>query len=797
MSLRSGRSYKEGYGTAISSETMAEQNIADLMKMLIEDRQEREKHHEDEKRRLAELAEQERKQVMEQMDMLRQLVEDTRRDRTDEARAPSIKILEGEGKLVKLTEQDDIEAYLTTFERVMRAYEVKEERWAVKLAPQLTGKAQQAYAAMKTEDARRYEKLKEAILRCYDISEEMYRQRFRESSKKEGESVGELAVRLTDLLQKWTKGCRTVDEIRDMLVKEQLLSSLPTDVRIHVSERKPKTSADAAELADSYLRVRRRGSEMTLPPADHGRKPWSRDQRDHYESSKRSEPTQRLPSEKGFPLDIKKGQREGKWVPQCYTCGKKGHMSRQCPNNALFCGRWKEGLYRAGAVNGQRAGEILLDTGCSRTMVHSRFVCKEELLKESTVVRCAHGDFTEYPMAKVYIEVDGQEFSTVAAVSSNLPVDVLLGTDMPTLGTLIQGGWSSQSTGTAMAVTTRSRARREALTEETDYQKQQKSGVRPTPLPEVTDNSKEVWDLGSALDETVLEGGKREKAYLTRRQRREGRKNHVKEAEADILSSSGTIPEMSADGLGTLQRTDPTLEFVRRAADKGESDGRVSFVWKEGLLFRVVAPTRENGVDVREQLVLPKQCREKVMELAHSIPMAGHLSKHKTTDRVLQRFYWPALRADVAEYCRRCKTCQKTSRVKPPPAPLIPLPVMDVPFERIAMDVVGPLPRTSSGNKYVLVICDYATRYPEAVPMKSVDAEKVAEELVKMFARVGIPGEILTDQGSNFTSQLLAELTIHSKEDGGDDGSCKRECGKGAAGTENLVRPELSYKDSQ
>ena len=236
MSLRSGRSYKEGYGTAISSETMAEQNIADLMKMLIEDRQEREKHHEDEKRRLEELAEQERKQVMEQMDMLRQLVEDTRRDRTDEARAPSIKILEGEGKLVKLTEQDDIEAYLTTFERVMRAYEVKEERWAVKLAPQLTGKAQQAYAAMKTEDAGRYEKLKEAILRRYDISEETYRQRFRESSKKEGESVGELAVRLTDLLQKWTKGCRTVDEIRDMLVKEQLLSSLPTD---HVAASSP------------------------------------------------------------------------------------------------------------------------------------------------------------------------------------------------------------------------------------------------------------------------------------------------------------------------------------------------------------------------------------------------------------------------------------------------------------------------------------------------------------------------------------------------------------------------------
>ena len=72
---------------------------------------------------------------------------------------------EGEAKLMKLSDQDDVEAYLTTLERIMRAYEVKEERWAVKLAPQLTGKVQQAYAAMSTEDAGDYQALKEAILR--------------------------------------------------------------------------------------------------------------------------------------------------------------------------------------------------------------------------------------------------------------------------------------------------------------------------------------------------------------------------------------------------------------------------------------------------------------------------------------------------------------------------------------------------------------------------------------------------------------------------------------------------------
>ena len=89
---------------------------------------------------------------------------------------------------------------------------------------------------------------------------------------------------------------------------------------------------------------------------------------------------------------------------------------------------------------------------------------------------------------------------------------------------------------------------------------------------------------------------------------------------------------------------------------------------------------------------------------------------------------------------------------------MVSLPIIAEPFERIAMDVVGPLPRSRAGHRYVLVVCDYATWYPEAVAMRSVDAEHVAEELVRLFSRVGIPREILTDQGTNFTSELLAEM---------------------------------------
>ena len=75
-------------------------------------------------------------------------------------------------------------------------------------------------------------------------------------------------------------------------------------------------------------------------------------------------------------------------------------------------------------------------------------------------------------------------------------------------------------------------------------------------------------------------------------------------------------------------------------------------------------------------------------------------------------------------------------------ARLVPLAVIEEPFTRIGMDVVSPLPRSSSGHKYILVVCDYATRYPEAIPMKAVYAEHVTEELVNMFSRVGVPSEI-------------------------------------------------------
>lgn len=126
--------------------------------------------------------------------------------------------------------------------------------------------------------------------------------------------------------------------------------------------------------------------------------------------------------------------------------------------------------------------------------------------------------------------------------------------------------------------------------------------------------------------------------------------------------------------------------------------------------------------------------------------------------RILQHFFWPGLRAEVTNFCRACPQCQLTATRGPSKAPLQPLPVVGVPFERIGMDIVGPVERSKSGNRFMLVICDYATKYPEVFPLKNIRAKTVAFCLIHLFSRVGFPMEILTDQGSNFMSTLLKQV---------------------------------------
>ena len=139
---------------------------------------------------------------------------------------------------------------------------------------------------------------------------------------------------------------------------------------------------------------------------------------------------------------------------------------------------------------------------------------------------------------------------------------------------------------------------------------------------------------------------------------------------------------------------------------------------------------------------MPKCRHQSILALAHSNPMGGHFEVKRTTARVRKHFAWPGLSVDIKSLCTSCPQCQKAARNDHSTAPLVPLPVITVPFSRLAFDVVGPLPRTRSGFKYVLTCMCYASKYPEAIPLKRVDAQSVAEGMVEVYSRTGLPTEI-------------------------------------------------------
>ena len=198
-------------------------------------------------------------------------------------------------------------------------YRVDRSHWVCRLASHLMGKAEQAYATMPTKDASTYE-VKAAVLRQYDISTETYHHR-------------QQTTHLLDLASKWPKERTTVRDVVEMIVKEQLLDTVPASVCVWVHERKPQDSVEVGQLADYYAHA------------------------------------------------------------------------QQCPGNPIFChGRgWesRQGLTLHGVDN------ILLITGCSKTLAWSELVPKEKILPEQVPIRCAYEDTVMFSLANIKMQLGG------------------------------------------------------------------------------------------------------------------------------------------------------------------------------------------------------------------------------------------------------------------------------------------------------------------------------------------------------------------------------------------------------
>ena len=143
------------------------------------ERREREEDIARERRQREDETERRLREMQQHVDSLLQVVGRTQDARSGHTLGVGSSRGDKEAKVSKLSDEDDIEAYLTTFERMMVAYGVPKDRWVFRVAPQLTGKAQQAYAAMAAEDTGDYDQLKAAIFQRDSITEETYRVRFR------------------------------------------------------------------------------------------------------------------------------------------------------------------------------------------------------------------------------------------------------------------------------------------------------------------------------------------------------------------------------------------------------------------------------------------------------------------------------------------------------------------------------------------------------------------------------------------------------------------------------------------
>ena len=160
------------------------------------------------------------------------------------------------------------------------------------------------------------------------------------------------------------------------------------------------------------------------------------------------------------------------------------------------------------------------------------------------------------------------------------------------------------------------------------------------------------------------------------------------------------------------------------------------------------------------RILVPKSLKEKILKRFHDSPYAGHLGVKKTAARIQRRFKWHKMGKDIKEYVSGCDICSKRKAVGTSKAPLNPIPPPESVWQTMAMDIMGPLSESGKErNQYILVMGEYLTRYIITAPMPDQTAETVARTFVNNVILIhGVPEKVLTDQGTNFQSNIMNVL---------------------------------------
>ena len=231
-------------------------------------------------------------------------------------------------------------------------------------------------------------------------------------------------------------------------------------------------------------------------------------------------------------------------------------------------------------------------------------------------------------------------------------------------------------------------------------------------------------------------------------------------------------PQETTTTLEEAQQQDPTAQELRQAIQDsreveeariaGPGDGprlRREFHrlhLRQGLLGRDFVTT-EGGL--RWQVYVPPNSRRGIFQEVHAGVVGGHLGLEKTLSRIQERFFWPGMTKDVKLWCEVCEKCQRRKPPSKKKRAQMQVVVAEEPWARVAMDMMGPLPLTTRGHRYILVIADYFSKWVEAFPMENGEAVTAARLLVReVVCRFGTPRVLHSDQGRNFEADVMQEL---------------------------------------
>ena len=374
-------------------------------------------------------------------------------------------------KIKPLEDSDDVDIYLSAFERLAEANKWPRPQWATRLAAALTGKAREAFTRLSMQDSGDYTKLKEAVLRAYNLTPEAYRLKFRSAKRLTDETHMQFAVRLRTLFDRWTSGenVTNIAELQDLLIREQMLENYYFHLQVYLKDRRPANVVDLAELAEHYELVHSRDHRSFKKPNNRDDQPSVRT------DAKKTDKKQCVSAERRH-----QGQR-------CWKCSGYGHVQRDCKKVLLANGAC-DLRKSCGSVNGQPVN-ILMDNGCQVTLVHSDFVKLSDFVGRTITVCVADGRYVAFPLADVDFHSSLYEGILRVGVVDNLPEDVLLAVEaIPTSVRFLDDARDE----TNVCVVTRSQQKTRELAEESDVRARGKVKLSSVVTPNKQDRKSVV-----------------------------------------------------------------------------------------------------------------------------------------------------------------------------------------------------------------------------------------------------------------------------------------------------------------